>query len=115
MDGLINWRGEVLIHHGLCLRPISNTEPLAQDLNIDKVFCCPTCHKLACQDVAKFAWDVQVQFLILFEQAHRWQLVSAQLKQKGCTIIIQKELLLPLESVALSDLFIPSLPRSVNF
>jgi hypothetical protein len=105
VDGLINWRGEVPIHHGLCLHTLSDTEPLAQDLNVGKVFCCPACHELARQDVAEFAWDIQVQLLIRFEQAHRRQLVSAQLKQKGRTVIIQEELLLPLESVALSDPF----------
>ncbi len=80
MDGLMNWRGEVLIHHGLCLDPVSDAEPLAQDVDIGKVFCCSACHELASQDVSEVTWDIQVQLLTGFEQVHRRQLVSAQLK-----------------------------------
>ncbi len=67
MDGLMNWRGEIVIHYGLCLYPVSDVEPLAQYVDVGKVFCRPARHELASQDVSEVAWDIQVQLLICFE------------------------------------------------
>src|SRR5947199_4244343 len=80
---LMKRRGEVLIHHLLRLCPVLDTERAAEHFNIGQVFFWPARHELASQDIAQVAWDVEMQLLVRFEQAHRRKLVFTKLKQKG--------------------------------
>ena len=71
----MNGGGEILIHHALRLCPVLDAQESAQDFNVGKVFFRPARYELAGQDIAQVAWDIEVQLLVCFEQAHRRKLI----------------------------------------
>src|SRR5690349_10345453 len=94
VGGLMDGGGEVLIHHGLRLGPVADSEPLAQGLDVGQVFFGPTSHELAGQDIPQVAWDIQ---------AHGWKLILTQLKEERRTIIVEEQLALAPEPMTLPD------------